>query len=320
MCERYTWTRQPLSRAEFHLGFQLPSHEARYNISPGQDAPIIRLDEQGEAVFAEHRWGLIPSWVPASASTPGVPRLSSENTRHSPLTSPLMRRQRCLILADGYYDWIRDVGPVRPLRFVMGDPEQPMFFAGLWDVHANNGNPLPTFGLLTTAANDFAGQINARMPVILPPEQWQAWLDPRTPVTELEALFQPYPADDMRSYRVTSQVNNPFFENPSAIEKFATGSDSSTRLFIRHHGPRHGRSLVRYAPPAGGRAATRSPISPRKADAASAVDSFESLRAARESLRQHAYVCVSGNAAFGEEEHWCRLSPTPAEATLVAHA
>ena len=195
----------------------------RFNIAPTQKAPIIRLNDNGQAVIEEYRWGLVPSWSKTDKEGARMINARSETVAQLPAYRSAFKSRRCLVIADGFYEWIQTTKPKQPLRFVMRDPEMPMLFAGIWETWrsaADPEQPLHTYSILTTTPNDLVAQVHDRMPVILPAESWHAWLDGKTPAEKLEAMLKPYPDEEMDGYRVTPEMNNARFEDPRAVEKY----------------------------------------------------------------------------------------------------
>jgi putative SOS response-associated peptidase YedK len=167
------------------------------------------------------RWGLIPSWA-------GDPRIGNrlinaraETAAEKPSFRSAFRQRRCLVLADGFYEWQRLDGKKQPYYFRMRD-SQPFAFAGLWERSSAQGKAVETCTLLTTEANELLRTIHDRMPVILEPDTYDRWLDPAVQKVELlKPLLHPYRSEAMTGFPVSSLVNNPRNESPKSIEPAA---------------------------------------------------------------------------------------------------
>jgi putative SOS response-associated peptidase YedK len=214
MCGRYVIFSTPEAiRALFRYGEQ-PNFPPRYNIAPTQPIPVVRLVD-GKRSFALMRWGLLPSWAEDPKTFPLLINARGESVLDKPAFRNAMRRRRCLIPADGFYEWQAGAasGPKQPY-FVRartsGDgAASPLAFAGLWETWTGpNGEELDTAAILTTDANQTLAGIHPRMPVFLPPEAFDLWLDcDVVPAEEAAALIKP--ADDalLESYPISPEVN-----------------------------------------------------------------------------------------------------------------
>lgn len=215
MCGRYKLV-APTGRIfdEFSLmGLRL-NLQPRYNIAPTQDAPVIRRMPHGMPSgrqISMIRWGMIPAWSPspkpgASLGT-GQINARAETVAEKPTFREAMKARRCLVPADGFYEWTQEGGEKRPMLFEMKD-ESVFALAGLWESWTNGGAPLETFTIICTAANALVGRIHDRMPVILPKEHWEAWLDTDgTDVSAVLPLLTPFPADAMTVRPVSTRLN-----------------------------------------------------------------------------------------------------------------
>ncbi len=217
MCGRFTLTLTTEDlQAAFHQ-FVFPGGvQPRYNIAPGQ--PVLAVPNDGRFTAAHFLWGLVPSW----AKDPRRYRFinaRAETAAQKPAFRAALRRRRCLVLADGFYEWQRLGDSRRPFYFTLKN-RQPFALAGLWEIWMGpDGSEITTCALLTTRANALVAPVHARMPVILPPETWEAWLQPGEvdPAT-MEPLWRPYPAEAMQRWRVSPAVNNPRVDAPHLIE------------------------------------------------------------------------------------------------------
>jgi putative SOS response-associated peptidase YedK len=207
MCGRYLVTTVPEAiRALFRYREQ-PNFPPRHNIAPTQPVPIVRITE-GEKHFALVRWGLIPPWVKDPREFSLLINARCETIHEKPAFRNAMKRRRCLFPADGFYEWKTDGSRKRPFLARPADG-QPMAFAGLWETWIGpNGEEVETAAIITTEANREMGAVHHRAPVIVPPEQFDFWLDCAN-VSEQEAssLFGRAPDGSMEVYEVSSAVN-----------------------------------------------------------------------------------------------------------------
>jgi len=196
-----------------------PDTPPRYNIAPSQEIPaVIQNRETGVREFRPFRWGLVPSWAKDPAIGNRMINARSETAAGKPAFRKSLRERRCLILADGFYEWQRDGSRKRPYYIRLRACE-PFAFAGLWDHWAPaDGQPLETCTIVTTTPNELVQPIHDRMPVILPSSAYRLWLDPAVrDVGPVQALLKPYPADEMIAYPVSTRVNNPAYDTPECI-------------------------------------------------------------------------------------------------------
>ena len=194
--------------------------EQRYNIAPTQQVLTVVGGERRRGGFM--RWGLIPWWAKNPSIGNRMINARAETvTTKSPFRDAL-RRRRCLVLADGFYEWQRTGGARRPMRIVMRSGE-PFAFAGLWSVwRDSDGNRIPSCTIITTEANDLLRPIHDRMPVILPRDLEEFWLDAGVEDSgALGSVLAPYPGGAMEVYEVSTLVNSPANDGPEIIEAVA---------------------------------------------------------------------------------------------------
>jgi putative SOS response-associated peptidase YedK len=225
MCGRYGLTiEQEALAVAYGVDALLTDHQPRYNIAPTQTVPAI-VEGNGQRRVGGLRWGLIPS----GATDPSVGnRMINARSETVGVRGAFRRawsqRRRCLILADGFYEWRKPPsgkGPKVPHWIRMADG-RPFGFAGLWERWRGKGEEIRSCTILTTDANELVLPIHDRMPVILGhPEEWDAWIDPSIPSPELDGLFRPYEPEDMAVRRVSTYVNNPANEGPACIDPVA---------------------------------------------------------------------------------------------------
>lgn len=221
MCGRFSLTVNPEGVQAAFPGFSLPSQLApRYNIAPTQ--PVAVIPNEGKQRIEYFYWGLIPSW----AKDPGIGskmiNARAETLAEKPAFRAAYKRRRCLILADGFFEWRKDAGGKTPMYIHMASGE-PFAFAGLWEVwHSPDGSEIPSCTIITTEPNELIASIHNRMPVILPRDAFTEWLDPaERPASALQDLLRPFPGDQMEAYPVSTVVNNPRHDAPECIERVA---------------------------------------------------------------------------------------------------
>ena len=209
VCGRYvlTVTGRVLARL-FDLD-EVPEVEARYNIAPTQPVPVIRSGTTGRRLDTV-RWGLIPPWAKDPAIGNRMINARAETVAEKPSFRSAFRRQRCLVPANGFYEWRREETRKQPylVRFADG---RPFAFAGLWETWRQpDGTALESCVIITTQPNSVVARLHDRMPVILSAENHGEWLDPAQGSPErLHALLIPHPPEEMEAYRVSVRVNNP---------------------------------------------------------------------------------------------------------------
>jgi putative SOS response-associated peptidase YedK len=218
MCGRYTLTRHPRRVAELFGLESLPELEPRYNIAPGQRVPVVRDAETGRQLVLM-KWGLVPAW----AAEPGIGnRLLNarcETVADKPAYRAAYRKRRCLLPADGFYEWKTVQGRKQPFLFRLRDGDL-FALAGLWESwHTPDGATLETCTVLTTAANELIRPLHDRMPVVIRAEDHRAWLHPEEqPPDSDRRLFTPFPADAMEAAAVNPWVNRAGNEGPRCLE------------------------------------------------------------------------------------------------------
>ncbi len=224
MCGRYTVTSAPEAiRALFRYPEQ-PNFPPRYNVAPTQPIPIVRL-VNGERHFALVRWGLLPSWVKDPKSFTLLINARGESAAEKPAFRAAMKRRRCLIPADGFYEWQKAGERKRPF-YVHAKSGKPLAFAGLWETWTGpNGEELETGTIVTTAANKTLAPIHGRMPVIVPPDGFDLWLDTaNVDAKTAAALIAPAPENLLEAFEISTAVNRVANDNPKLIEPVAEGA------------------------------------------------------------------------------------------------
>jgi putative SOS response-associated peptidase YedK len=207
MCGRYSVTASPDAlRTHFRYEEQ-PHFPPRYNIAPGQPIGIVRLVD-GKRHFALVRWGLLPSWVKDPRTFSLLINARGETVMEKPAFRAAMKRRRCLIPATGFYEWQADGDRKRPFH-IRAKSGAPLAFAGLWETWTGpNGEELETAAIVTTRANNTLGAIHDRMPVIVPPEAFDLWLDcVNVDADTAAALIRPASDDLLEAYEISTAVN-----------------------------------------------------------------------------------------------------------------
>jgi putative SOS response-associated peptidase YedK len=220
MCGRYTLKTPTGVLAEWFEVEESPSSLIpSYNIAPTQEVAAV-VEEDDKRKLEMFRWGLIPSWAKDPAIGNKMINARAETVSEKPSFRSAFKKRRCLILADGFYEWQKTDSGKQPFYIHMEDGS-PFAFAGLWE-DWKNGEEIRSCAIITTDANDLMSEIHHRMPVILPPENYGAWLDPDFDEKEpLTALLKPYPSDEMEAYAVSRRVNKPSNNEPSVVEPAA---------------------------------------------------------------------------------------------------
>ena len=218
MCGRFSLI-SDLSALQLRFDFENPvtDYAPRFNIAPTQNVLTVRW-EDGHNVAEHMRWGLIPSWAKDMSIGNRAINARAETLAERPMFRTPLRRRRCLILADGFYEWLRQGKARQPMRILL-TTEEPFAFAGLWESWTNpEGETIHSCTIITTTPNDVMRPIHDRMPVILLPEHEDAWLDhSMQDASVLSELLIPYPPDTMEAYPVATLVNSPANDTPDVI-------------------------------------------------------------------------------------------------------
>ena len=231
MCGRYTLT-TPAGDLEERFGasFEDPP-EPRYNCAPGQSLPVVADDDPGQ--FKQFKWGLIPSWADDASVGNDLINARAETVAEKPSFADAFERRRCLVPADGFYEWVDGGGTKRPYRVAFGD-DRPFAMAGLWDrwepTHTQTGlgdfgagaganseaDAIESFTIVTTEPNDVVADLHHRMAVVLDPDEESTWLHGSP--EEAADLLDPHPGEAWRTYPVSTRVNSPANDAPDLIE------------------------------------------------------------------------------------------------------
>jgi putative SOS response-associated peptidase YedK len=197
-------------------------HSARYNIAPSQIVAAIRQFET-ERIVSGLKWGLVPGWAKDAGKIKEMINARAETLTEKPMFRNAFRARRCIVPASGFYEWQKPAGggkgAKQPFYFYLKD--KPVFgFAALWEERTDTetGEALESCAIITTEANATLTPVHDRMPVILKPEDYDAWLDPKEMDAErLQKLLKPYPSYEMNSHAVSKQVNNAGYDSAELI-------------------------------------------------------------------------------------------------------
>ncbi|HXH61766.1 MAG TPA: SOS response-associated peptidase [Fimbriimonadaceae bacterium] len=212
MCARFAF----FKRERFQLVFGLDPDgiEPQYNIAPTD--VVAAVTDRGQGRQLEFfQWGLVPSWAKDPSIGQKLINARAETLAEKPSFKAAFKRRRCLLPADGFYEWKGEKGHKQPY-FIHLRSKQTFALAGLWEEWETIDGALATCTIVTTDANEMVSDLHTRMPVLIPPDDFDAWLDPKAdgPV----ALLAPYPSDEMEMHPVAKAVSNPRFKSPEAVE------------------------------------------------------------------------------------------------------
>ena len=213
MCGRFVLTTPAEALRQAFDFVERPNLAPRYNIAPTQDVPVIRQrrNPPGERTIQMLRWGLVPPWAVSLAGGAKMINARAETIMEKPAFRTAFLRRRCLVPADGFYEWRPGDATKQPYRISARDGA-PLAFAGLWERWSPPGQdgarPVDSFTIVTTAANRALAPLHHRMPVVLAPADHSGWLDPAAEASALLALLRPAADDRLRYVPVDRRVNN----------------------------------------------------------------------------------------------------------------
>lgn len=224
MCGRFTLYVSPELIAELFGLAEPPVLVARYNIAPTQPVGLVRIDPHTKArTWALAYWGLIPAWSKDPSAAARMINARAETAPEKPSFRAAFRRRRCLIPASGFYEW-KQVEKGKQPHYILPADDRPFGFAGLWESWTSpDGSEIESCTILTTDANELMAPVHNRMPVILAPDDYAAWLgagvdDTPAALAALQHRFRPYPSAGMKLYPVSTYVNNPRNEGEACVE------------------------------------------------------------------------------------------------------
>jgi putative SOS response-associated peptidase YedK len=218
MCGRFTLTLDPIELREIFDLMEIPGEwTQRFNIAPSQPVEVLTNPDARRIEYFQ--WGLVPSWAKDPSIGSRLINARSETIAEKPSFRSALARRRCLILADGFYEWKKMGGktPSMPYYFKLKD-NKPFAFAGLWEQwQTPEGNLLKSCTIITCPANELVGSVHDRMPVMFDAVHSWLWLG-KLPQEDLLSMLQPYPAHLMTAYPVGRNVNSPTNDDPGLIQ------------------------------------------------------------------------------------------------------
>lgn len=223
MCGRYTLHSPGKALANLFELRQEPVLDPRYNIAPSQAVPIVRIvranAETKKRELVTVHWGLVPSWADDPALGNRLINARAETLALKPSFRAAFRFRRCLVPADGFYEWKRSGNGKQPV-YVRRKDGQPFGFAGLWEQWEREGKVIKSCTIITTEANEWVAEYHDRMPAILEPKDFDLWLDPGVQdQAKLTPLLRPYPSHEIEVYPVSRLVNDPLHEDQRCVER-----------------------------------------------------------------------------------------------------
>ena len=229
MCGRFTQTLTWPQLVELYRLDEVPAPAAlppRYNVAPTQDIAVVRrAKDSGERQLVPMRWGLVPFWAKDIGIGSRMINARAETLAEKPAFRRAFRTRRCLIVADGFYEWQkRPTGPKQPY-YITTESRSHFAFAGLWERWApNGGQPIETCTIVTTRANEAVMPIHDRMPAMLGAEDFEAWLDTSRPIGETQDLLRPWPRH-MAVTAVSRRLNSVANDDPACLEPMSRSDD-----------------------------------------------------------------------------------------------
>jgi putative SOS response-associated peptidase YedK len=220
MCGRYTlYSDKKKIEQTFRVPFREDFYTPRYNIAPGSVNPVVLTGKAMEVGIGGLRWGLVPSWAEDENVGYKMINARSETIDKKPSFSRSFQRKRCIVPANGFYEW-KTLTSSKKIPFYIRLLGEELFgMAGLFDHWKSpSGEDLFTYTIITTEANALLQPLHERMPVILNPADYETWLDPIDSDPDLlKAMLRPYPTDQMSTMRVSEEVNKPANDSPELI-------------------------------------------------------------------------------------------------------
>lgn len=227
MCGRFTLRSLAESLRQVYGLAHLPDIGPRYNIAPSQPIPVVRDARDGRRL-EELRWGLVPHWADDPSIGNRMINARAETVADKPAYREAFRQRRCLVAADGFYEWERIGNGRKQPWFVRLKSDGPFAFAGLWERWRDprQGGTLESSAFLTTEPNELVAPIHDRMPVILVGEAMEAWLDPDTTETSLHELLEPLEPGAMEAHPVSVHVNDPAHDDARCLRPVNRAPDN----------------------------------------------------------------------------------------------
>jgi putative SOS response-associated peptidase YedK len=222
MCGRFTLRTSPQEVAKTFGLLEVPDLRVRYNVAPTQQVLTIALQD-GKRQGQLRRWGLVPSWADDPKIGYRLINARAETVADKPSFRSAFKRSRCLVVADGFYEWKKGANAKTKQPFYIRlKQDRPFAFAGLSERWSRNGETIESCTLITTDPNELMAAIHDRMPVILLRDDYDLWLDPEfEDKQKLLSLLRPYPANEMKAYPISTLVNSPKNDVAACIEASA---------------------------------------------------------------------------------------------------
>jgi putative SOS response-associated peptidase YedK len=220
MCGRYSLaTGVDVLKGLFGIGGEAPALAPRWNVAPTQPVAVVVVTNERDRTLRTMRWGLVPSWAKDPSIGNRMINARAETLAEKPSFRDALRRRRCIVVADGFYEWKKEGTRKRPL-WIRPRGGGVLAFAGLWDTwRSPDGEVLDTCTIVTTRANGTMAPFHERMPVILPPAAWDRWLDPApADPASFADLLGPAPDDLLEVREVSTRVNSPANEGPDLLD------------------------------------------------------------------------------------------------------
>jgi len=237
MCGRYSITSAPEAIRALFRYEEAPEFPPRYNVAPTQPIPVVRLID-GKRRFSLMRWGLVPAWVKDPAGFSLLINARGETVCDKPAVRNAMKYRRCLIPADGFYEWQAGARGKQPF-YIRAKDGAPLAFAGLWETWTGpNGEELDTAAIVTTRANATLSPLHDRMPVIVSPEAFDLWLDcTHVDARTAEALIAPAPDNQLEFWPVSTLVNRTANDHPNLMQPSAPEAKQKPEKPVRARPP-----------------------------------------------------------------------------------
>lgn len=195
-----------------------------FNIAPTQMVTAVRVARDGRRELCQLRWGLVPHWADDPTDGNRMINARAESVATKPAYREAFQARRCLVVADGFYEWQKNGRRKQPYYIRLKD-NRPFGFAGVWEWWSKAGQRIESCSIITTQANELVASIHDRMPVIVPPEAYELWLSSETREIELlQSLLRPYRASEVVAHPVSARVNRPEYNQPQCIEPQLTAA------------------------------------------------------------------------------------------------
>jgi len=222
MCGRYTLTSVERAVAALFPDLLPPDDQPHYNIAPSQD--IWAVINEPQKTLAHLKWGLVPFWADDPKIGNRMINARAETVAQKPGFREAFAQRRCLVLADGFYEWRKEPSGRKTPMYIRLKGARPFAFAGVWERWKDpQGQELKTCSIITTNSNDLVRPIHDRMPAIIPPAAFDEWLSRKHDPQKAQELLKPYPPEEMEAYPVSPMVNKPSVDDPKCIEGFTSG-------------------------------------------------------------------------------------------------